>query len=361
LHIYVLARSYVHDTPLDYLRHQSYSVTIAGGQTPKKQGGLTMKLEFNLQGAERKNLVKALEGILETKAVYLKTPSLAFQIGEYHLDKFGTLTGEDNFPLVGHLMKNGFKPDNFEYDTDLETATEAQETATDETETIEEHEPETEPTKPQEADTGEETSLTIEIPLGKFTPEKLENLCRLVSAKETLIKAALGVDAIPIQVTDEKTIKFPWHRSAEAPTGEEAEALANFITLLAETALEKKRVTATDKGLPENPKYAMRCFLLSIGMIGREYLNSRRYLLSRLEGDSSWKGGKPPKAEAPPAAEPKSALEMIMEQLPEGAEIIRTYNASESGEMRVIINEDGEKRYAINYEKNGYPRLIHKP
>ena len=42
---------------------------------------------------------------------------------------------------------------------------------------------------------------------------------------------------------------------------------------------------------------------------------SVRYLLSILEGDSSWEGGKPPKAEAPPA-EPKSALEMIMEQLP---------------------------------------------
>jgi len=74
------------------------------------------------------------------------------------------------------------------------------------------------------------------------------------------------------------------------------------------------------------------------------------YLLSRLKGDSSWKGGKPPKVEAPPAAEPKSALEMIMEQLPEGTKIIRTYNASESGEMHVITNEDGEKRYAINYE-----------
>jgi hypothetical protein len=36
----------------------------------------------------------------------------------------------------------------------------------------------------------------------------------------------------------------------------------------------------------------MRCFLLSLGFIGDEYKAARKILLSRLEGNSSWKGGK---------------------------------------------------------------------
>ena len=40
----------------------------------------------------------------------------------------------------------------------------------------------------------------------------------------------------------------------------------------------------------------MRCFLLSIGMIGTEYKASRKILLSKLEGNSSWKNGAPMQA-----------------------------------------------------------------
>ena len=58
------------------------------------------------------------------------------------------------------------------------------------------------------------------------------------------------------------------------------------------TIMEKKRITAREKDIDGNPKYAMRCFLLSLGFIGDEYKAARKVLLSRLEGNSSWKGGK---------------------------------------------------------------------
>ena len=52
----------------------------------------------------------------------------------------------------------------------------------------------------------------------------------------------------------------------------------------------KKRVTAKPKAY-ENEKYAFRCFLLRLGLIGAEYKTSRKILLKNLSGNSSWKSG----------------------------------------------------------------------
>ena len=133
--------------------------------------------------------------------------------------------------------------------------------------------------------------LTIEVPLGGFTPEKLDNLTRLVNAKAPLLKAALGTDDLPIKQTAE-ALRFPWFRGEGAIDAEHAEAYSALVSLLCKTAIEKKRVTAKEKNMDGSPKYAMRCFLLSLGFIGGEYKKARKILLSRLEGNSSWKNGK---------------------------------------------------------------------
>jgi len=133
--------------------------------------------------------------------------------------------------------------------------------------------------------------LTIEIPLDGFTPEKLDNLAKLVNAKAPLLKAALGTDDLPIKLIAD-TLQFPWFKGDGAIDSDHANAYATLVSLLCKTAIEKKRVTAKEKDAPDNPKYAMRCFLLSLGFIGDEYKTARKILLSRLEGNSSWKEGK---------------------------------------------------------------------
>ena len=50
--------------------------------------------------------------------------------------------------------------------------------------------------------------LTLEMPLDGFTPEKLENLRKMVDSKAALIKKVLAVDELPIEIT-EATVKFP--------------------------------------------------------------------------------------------------------------------------------------------------------
>jgi hypothetical protein len=309
-----------------------------------------MTLNFNLQGAERKNLVQAISTFLEAPAVYLKTPTYAFQVGEYHIDRHGLVTGADNRELADFLQENGHIAETAEYEAPAEAEAATLDTTVAEAETGAD-----EANVTQDGDT-----FTIEMPLTGFDPGKLDNLCRMVTSKETLLKAALDTEALPIQQRDDK-LRFPWWN--RILTGEEVEAYSTLISLLCKTAKEKARVTAKDGGMPINPKYAMRCYLLSLGFIGAEYKDSRRTILSRLEGNSSWKNGRPSAAaDDEPAApvEIKSERELILGQLPEGTKILRMYNAAENGELRVITDEDGEKRYVVTYE-DGIPVITHKP
>ena len=94
-------------------------------------------------------------------------------------------------------------------------------------------------------------------------------------------------DYMPIQVGEE-TIRFPWFQRTD---GDHAQVYAALVSLLCKAALQKKRVTAKEKAVPENAKYTLRCFLLSIGMIGDEYKTARKILLSNLSGSSAWKDG----------------------------------------------------------------------
>ena len=71
----------------------------------------------------------------------------------------------------------------------------------------------------------------------------------------------------------------------------QAEDRSDYINELYDTAREQARVTAKP-GKIENPKYAMRCFLLKLGFIGPEYKETRSVLLSRLPGNGSFKSKK---------------------------------------------------------------------
>jgi hypothetical protein len=132
------------------------------------------------------------------------------------------------------------------------------------------------------------TGLTIEFPIEGFTPDKLDNLRKLVNAKASLIKTALGKKELPI-IQLEDRLQFPWF---PFPESEQANAYGQFICSLCATALKKNRVTAKEKDTDGSPKYAMRCFLLSIGMIGNDYKTARKLLLKNLNGSSAFKSGK---------------------------------------------------------------------
>lgn len=68
----------------------------------------------------------------------------------------------------------------------------------------------------------------------------------------------------------------------------EVRAYLSLCLAMSAAAINAKRASAEplDNG---NDKYAMRCYLLRLGLIGEEYKNVRKHLLKNLEGNAAWR------------------------------------------------------------------------
>ena len=143
-------------------------------------------------------------------------------------------------------------------------------------------------------------TVCIEVP-NDFTPEALDRLAAMVAAKEALIKKALSIDALPIEILSDR-IAFPWFQAME--DGAHIDAYSQFITALCKTAKEKKRVNAkAPEGGFENEAFAMRVWLIGLGLIGPEFKLARALMGKGLSGSSAWRYGPPEKKFAEPAEE----------------------------------------------------------
>lgn len=141
--------------------------------------------------------------------------------------------------------------------------------------------------------------FTVEIPKNKVN---LDNLNALLAAKATLIKHALGVEELPIEVRDDR-VCFPWF--SELPDADLIKACTRFISALCEMSIRQKRVTATEREV-DNERYAFRCFLLRLNFIGNEYKADRRILLRNLSGNGSFKSGD--RRQSPPRKSCRSSI-----------------------------------------------------
>lgn len=217
-----------------------------------------MKINYNIQGPKRKELVKLIADFTGYEAKYCGAPTFAYEVGGYVVDKNGTVTLAPNTPdeaverMIQMLYDNGFSGE-------FESA----------------QEPEI------------EAGLTVTIPKETLSEGAMANLERLVESKGNLIRKALGVEQLPILITDE-AVSFPWFPGE--PTADEFKAYTHLVTALCEMARNQKRITAKGKET-DNEKYAFRCFLLRLGFIGSEFKAERKILLRNLTGSSAFKSG----------------------------------------------------------------------
>lgn len=282
-----------------------------------------MRANYNMTGIARKELVKRITEITGEKARYKYMPTCAFEIGSITVDKKGAVTCDDEEELnrvVTALGEMGIYPEarpamepeeeTTEPEQEAQEAAEEeitepaaaeseQETQEPEQEVAEEaqepvqEEPELTAAEPEqevaeEPEEAQETGLTISLPLSSAS---VGNLTSLLTAKGDLIRKALGVDDIRIEVTEDR-ILFPWFRTV--PEADEAKAYTDFLAAICRLSKELKHVHAYPHPV-ENEKYAFRCFLLRLGFIGAEYKPERKILLQNLSGNSSWKSGAPKK------------------------------------------------------------------
>ena len=250
-----------------------------------------MEVKFYREKEQRKALVTAIGEILGCKPVYQRAPSLAYTVGDYTIDRYGTLSFDMQTDeaavhrLLAELSVRGFEGEGAIYlvvpSNPAPIETQAEENA-----------PAVSLGSLRSVVGEEGLNLTIEVPFIGFSTTALENLDRLVSGKSWLIMKALGADALPIIRTVE-TIGFPWFPVVSSHL--EVDAYARFVFALCELAKKQKRVTLTEKPIDPNAseKFAFRCFLLRLGFIGKDVgiASARKILLSKLSGNGSFKAG----------------------------------------------------------------------
>lgn len=252
-----------------------------------------MEIRYNATGERRKALVKVIPDVTGARAVYQFMPTCSYEIGSFTVTKDGTLLFDDHADSeVVKMVLEAIAQAGFEREAAAETEDSAQE-ATQEAEQLDDQDApgaEAEESAQEaadaatEPDSADETGLTVSLPLDGFNPDSLDRLQKLVDAKASLIRKALGAEQLTIQASD-GTVRFPWWDALPEP--EETKAYTAFLAALCRMAKEAKRVTATEKAV-ESEKYAFRGFLLRLGFIGADCKEQRKLLLKNLSGSAAF-------------------------------------------------------------------------
>ena len=137
-----------------------------------------MTITINAQGAERKRLVKTVSDWLGVPAKYCGAPTFNYEVDYFTIDRNGSLSFDDRADsevierLLQHIYDEGFDIDQSHSDDD------------------------------------EPCAVCISMPRSLFTDSNLENLKALITAKGGLIKKALGVADLPLEITDTKVCPY---------------------------------------------------------------------------------------------------------------------------------------------------------
>ena len=237
-----------------------------------------MRIETN--AANRKDVVKAVSGILGQPSKYLGVPTCSYQIGNCTIDRSGAVETEDE--KTAELVRAGLLEQGL-----IETP----HTEVDET--------------------------TVSLPVEGMTAEGFKNLIFLIHSKQYLINRAFAEEVfrIPAELTEElgraevpdaeaflrifqshaegcKGISFPDGKMAfTLPAINDPDMIKAFTHLtaaMAQQAREQKRIKP-DETIEENEKYYMRIWLLRLGFGGKEGKEVRNLLLKNLKGHSAFR------------------------------------------------------------------------
>ena len=242
-----------------------------------------MKLNYNVTGESRKQMVAVISQEAGIQPVYTRMPECAFLIGNIKVSRTGELMWDERTDekLIERIME-ALSTAGFSAEEATETHQAEDESTDGATET-------------QGAGAPETTGLIISFPLDggsngvAITEKVLENLRKLNASKATLIQKALKADRLIVEKTEER-VSFPWWDKLpeQSPEGFIAiTAYTEFLTALIRMAKDAKRVTATEKET-ESEKYTLRTFLLRLGFGGPEHKTVRKELLKPLNGHSAF-------------------------------------------------------------------------
>ena len=237
-----------------------------------------MRIETN--AANRKDVVKAVSGILGQPSKYMGVPTCSYQIGNCTIDRSGAVETEDE--KTAEMVRAGL----------LEQGV------------IGSPEPEADET-------------TVSLPMEGMTAEGLKNLIFLIRSKQYLTGRAFAEDVFRVptalveelgstEIPDAETFLQTFQNHAEGckgisfqdgkitftlPTAGDPGMIKAFTHLTAamvRQAKEQKRISPKET-IEENEKYYMRIWLLRLGFGGAEGKEIRDLLMKKLKGHSAFR------------------------------------------------------------------------
>lgn len=290
-------------------------------------------LKFELNIADRKTLANRMEELTGIHPYYTRAPLYAYDIGNYTIDRDGNLLVEPenaDAELLTALLNEGVirggesvestddQPENTEPTENLaeEPVAEAEpdDTAEDEPD-AEESESEDQP---------EEVPLDLELafPTSQHNGVSLRNLVNLIYSRGRLISKATGghfhVETDLVETLRDDSCTYTVANFIEALKSYEAQcgtameglviteekvsftgfptasdydhltAFGHLAILMNQQAISQKRIQAKDVN-DENEKYALRTWLLRLGMNGPDFKETRKILMENLSGHAAFR------------------------------------------------------------------------
>lgn len=211
---------------------------------------MQLVVPFGAKGKERRRLADEVGRAAGKLPRYMKYPTCNYLIGEFTLDRDGNLIIPDTIAenqaklVMSHLRSVGFDALGIEV-------------------------PE---------------RLSVSVPADTLSEAEQQRLVEFVDARQQVLRAGLRLDDVVVEHEGGKLV-FAWFPYTGSP--EDVAAYQVFIEQLLALVRSLKRVVYVDSRV-SNDRYAWRCFLLRLGMIGPEFRAARAVLMRGVPGSSAY-------------------------------------------------------------------------
>lgn len=290
-------------------------------------------LKFELNIADRKTLANRMEELTGIHPYYTRAPLYAYDIGNYTIDRDGNLLVEPenaDAELLTTLLNEGVirggesvestddQPENTEPTENLaeEPVAEA------EPDDTAEDEPDAEGSESEEQPEEVPLDLELAFPTSQHNGVSLRNLVNLIYSRGRLISKATGghfhVETDLVETLRDDSCTYTVANFIEALKSYEAQcgtameglviteekvsftgfptasdydhltAFGHLAILMNQQAISQKRIQAKDVN-DENEKYALRTWLLRLGMNGPDFKETRKILMENLSGHAAFR------------------------------------------------------------------------
>ena len=268
-----------------------------------------MEIKFNIEKSQRKALAQKIGELTGAEVKYLGVPGCRYQIDFFTLDKNAVLSFSDRIDtdivekVLNGLAEAGYKSKTVAPPEETDASAES------------------EPDIPDEPSSGFPLRASISFPIAEHTVQSLTNLICMIHSRGALLSKATGGEffadkSLADAILDDKTFRSiheliayirEWEETNPELKGirfaddklifdgfgqaQDAETVQTYTKLAAamnKMAITQKRVQAKDVD-DSNEKYALRIWLIRLGLNGADFKADRKRLMAPLSGHTAFR------------------------------------------------------------------------